>query len=369
MTSTSYLGTAAVTIQFDLNRNIDGAANDVQGAHQRRQRPVAEEPALAADLPQGQPGGLADPAAVGDLGHAAAHHRERRGRRPARAADQPDFRRRPGRASAASRSRRSASRSIRPSSSPRACRWRTCARRSRSPPSTARKAISTARRAPTRSTPTTSCPTPTRLERRHHRLSQRRPVARPRHRPGGDRPGGRQAGGLGQRQARRVPGRLQAARRQRHRHRRQDQVAAAAAGGGDPAGRSRSASSATAPQTIRAAVEDVQFTLLLTIVLVVMVIFVFLRSFWATVIPTRHRAARAARRLRADVGVRLYARQSVADGPDDRRRLRGRRRHRDAGEHHPLYRGGRDADGGRPQGRRARSASPSSRSAFRWSRC
>ena len=39
-------------------------------------------------------------------------------------------------------------------------------------------------------------------------------------------------------------------------------------------------------QTIRAAVEDVQFTLLLTIALVVMVIFIFLRSFWATVIPT-----------------------------------------------------------------------------------
>src|SRR6516162_7410622 len=38
-------------------------------------------------------------------------------------------------------------------------------------------------------------------------------------------------------------------------------------------------------QTIRAAVEDVQFTLLLTIFLVVAVIFVFLRSFWATVIP------------------------------------------------------------------------------------
>jgi HAE1 family hydrophobic/amphiphilic exporter-1 len=39
-------------------------------------------------------------------------------------------------------------------------------------------------------------------------------------------------------------------------------------------------------QTIRAAVSDVQFTLLLTIALVVMVIFIFLRSFWATVIPT-----------------------------------------------------------------------------------
>jgi HAE1 family hydrophobic/amphiphilic exporter-1 len=38
-------------------------------------------------------------------------------------------------------------------------------------------------------------------------------------------------------------------------------------------------------ETIRAAVKDVQFTLMLTIALVVMVIFLFLRSFWATVIP------------------------------------------------------------------------------------
>ncbi|MET4279447.1 MULTISPECIES: efflux RND transporter permease subunit [unclassified Bradyrhizobium] len=38
-------------------------------------------------------------------------------------------------------------------------------------------------------------------------------------------------------------------------------------------------------QTIRASVADVQFTLLLTIALVVMVIFIFLRSFWATIIP------------------------------------------------------------------------------------
>jgi HAE1 family hydrophobic/amphiphilic exporter-1 len=38
--------------------------------------------------------------------------------------------------------------------------------------------------------------------------------------------------------------------------------------------------------TIRAAVEDVQFTLLITILLVVMVIFIFLRSVWATIIPS-----------------------------------------------------------------------------------
>ncbi len=39
-------------------------------------------------------------------------------------------------------------------------------------------------------------------------------------------------------------------------------------------------------QTIRAAVHDVQFTLLLTIALVVMVIFIFLRNLWATIIPS-----------------------------------------------------------------------------------
>ncbi len=39
-------------------------------------------------------------------------------------------------------------------------------------------------------------------------------------------------------------------------------------------------------ETIRASVHDVQFTLLLTIVLVVMVMFVFLRKLWATVIPS-----------------------------------------------------------------------------------
>jgi hydrophobe/amphiphile efflux-1 (HAE1) family protein len=38
-------------------------------------------------------------------------------------------------------------------------------------------------------------------------------------------------------------------------------------------------------QTIRASVADVQFTLLLTVALVVMVIFIFLRSLWATIIP------------------------------------------------------------------------------------
>jgi hydrophobe/amphiphile efflux-1 (HAE1) family protein len=39
-------------------------------------------------------------------------------------------------------------------------------------------------------------------------------------------------------------------------------------------------------QTIRASVSDVEFTLMLSIALVIMVIFVFLRSLWATIIPS-----------------------------------------------------------------------------------
>src|SRR5215469_2559860 len=39
-------------------------------------------------------------------------------------------------------------------------------------------------------------------------------------------------------------------------------------------------------ETIRASIADVQFTLMLTIALVVMVIFIFLRSLWATIIPS-----------------------------------------------------------------------------------
>ena len=38
--------------------------------------------------------------------------------------------------------------------------------------------------------------------------------------------------------------------------------------------------------TIRAAVADVQRTLVITVVLVVLVIFIFLRKFWATLIPS-----------------------------------------------------------------------------------
>jgi len=81
MTSTSYLGTTAVTIQFDLNRNIDGAANDVLAAINAAGGQLPKN--LPRPLPtQSQPGGFADPAAVGNVGFVAADHGQRLRRCP-----------------------------------------------------------------------------------------------------------------------------------------------------------------------------------------------------------------------------------------------------------------------------------------------
>ena len=77
-------------------------------------------------------------------------------------------------------------------------------------------------------------------------------------------------------------------------------------------------------QTIRASVKDVEFTLLLSCALVVLVILLFLRSIQATLIPG---AAVPLSLLGATAIIylaRLQPRQSVADGDDDCRRLRRR---------------------------------------------
>jgi multidrug efflux pump subunit AcrB len=39
------LGATSITVQFDLDRNIDAAALDVQADDRRRHRPVAAQPA------------------------------------------------------------------------------------------------------------------------------------------------------------------------------------------------------------------------------------------------------------------------------------------------------------------------------------
>ena len=170
-------------------------------------------------------------------------------------------------------------------------------------------------------------------------ISNGAPSADPRHRPRHRRTGKHPAGGLGERQAGDPAVRFSSSPAPTSSRRWTASRRAAAAAGGDPADRSRSSVLSDRTQTIRASVDDVQFTLMLTIALVVMVIFLFLRSLWATHDPERHRAAGADRHLRRDVRARLQPRQSVADGADDRGRLRRRRRDRHAGEHRPPHRG------------------------------
>ena len=350
MTSTSYLGTAAVTIQFDLNRSIDAAANDVQAAINaaggqlpknlpspptyRKVNP-ADSPILLLSatsdtLPLTTVSDAVDAQLAQQISQISGVAQVIIGgqQKPAiRVQIDPGQARRQG-----------------PVAGGRA------QRRSRSRRSTARRAISTATPAPTPSTPTTSCSIAKDWNDVIIAYRNGGPLRIKRHRPGGRRPGRRQAGGLGQRQARRVPGGVQAARRQRHRDRRQDQGDAAAAGRGDPAGDQDRRHQRPHPdhprrgrgRAVHAAADhraggdgDLRLPAQLL----------------GHRDPDRHGAAGAARRLRADVGVRLHARQPVADGADHRGRLRRRRRHRDAGKHHPLYRGRREADGRRLQGR------------------
>jgi multidrug efflux pump subunit AcrB len=129
MTSTSQLGATAISVQFDLDRNIDAAANDIQAAIN----------AASGNLPKDLPGPptyrKVNPSDTPILIMSVSS--DTKTSSPSRSARFAAFRRC---VSAASRRRRSASRSTRRSLSRRICSLRTCARRSASPPSTVRRA-------------------------------------------------------------------------------------------------------------------------------------------------------------------------------------------------------------------------------------
>ena len=91
-------------------------------------------------------------------------------------------------------------------------------------------------------------------------------------------------------------------------------------------------------QTIRASVKDVQFELMLTVALVVMVIFLFLRNLAATVIPS----VAVPLSLVGTFGVMYLLGYSLNNltlmALDDLDRLRGGRRHRHDREHRSVPR-------------------------------
>src|SRR5690554_5100844 len=90
-------------------------------------------------------------------------------------------------------------------------------------------------------------------------------------------------------------------------------------------------------QTIRAAVKDVQFELVLAIVLVVLVTFLFLKKTQRHADSVDCGAAVADWHLWRDVSGRFFPEQPDADGADHCHRFCGGRCHRHAGKHRPPY--------------------------------
>ena len=108
-------------------------------------------------------------------------------------------------------------------------------------------------------------------------------------------------------------------------------------------------------KTIRASLRDVEITLVIAVALVILVVFAFLRNARATLVPVVAVIGVAGGDFRRDVSPGLQPRHLLADGADGRHRLRGRRRHRRARKHHPPPGCGHVAAGGHaarlPRGR------------------
>ena len=93
LTSVSVLGQSQIILQFDLDRNIDAAAGDVQAAINAASGQLPKSLPSQPDLLQGQSVRLADHDPVGAVRRGAADHGGRLRRRGAVAADVADLRR------------------------------------------------------------------------------------------------------------------------------------------------------------------------------------------------------------------------------------------------------------------------------------
>ena len=92
MTSSSALGNSAITVQFDLSRNIDGAAQDIQTAINAASGQLPKNLPSPPTYRKVNPAELADPCPRSDLGHGPADRGRRLRREYPRPAHQPDLR-------------------------------------------------------------------------------------------------------------------------------------------------------------------------------------------------------------------------------------------------------------------------------------
>ena len=218
MTSTSALGTTTVTVQFDLDRNIDAAAQDIQAAINAAggqlpknlpspptykkvnpaDTPILIIAAQSDTLPLTEVDDNVDTMLAQQLSQVSGVAQVSIG----------------GRAEAGGAHPARSGEAGQPRPVPRGRAGPDRARHGRQPEGQHRRPHPQLHHLRQRSADRGGS-----VERRDRGLPQRRADPHPRHRPGRRRPGGRQKGRLGQRQTRRVPDRVQAARRQRHRHR------------------------------------------------------------------------------------------------------------------------------------------------------
>jgi multidrug efflux pump len=98
--------------------------------------------------------------------------------------------------------------------------------------------------------------------------------------------------------------------------------------------------------SIEASVSDVEFELLLTVGLVVMVIFLFLRSLYATIIPS----VAVPLSLVGTFAAMYILGYIIADGADHLHRFRCGRCHRDDRKHLAVHRSGRSSHGSSAKG-------------------
>jgi multidrug efflux pump len=337
MTSQSSVGSTRITLQFGLNRDIDGAARDVQAAINAAR---ADLPTSLRSNPTYRKVNPADApililALTSDTLTAASSTTppDRAGSRSCRRSTASARS-----SSAAVRCRRCASSSIRRRCSNTASAWRTCAPRWPAPTPTARRAASTSapalpdlhqrpgqqgRRLRRWSSPTATarrcgCPTCRRGHSIRSRICATLGLAN-------GKPAVlvilyRQPGANIIDTVDRVKALMPQLKASLPRDRPQRRV-------------DRST-------TIRASLRDVERTLIIAVLLVILVVFAVPAQPARDADPERRGAGLADRHVRRDVSAGLQPRQSLADGADGRDRLRGRRRHRGAGEHHPPYRTG-----------------------------
>jgi multidrug efflux pump len=335
MTSSSSVGSTRIVLQFGLDRDIDGAARDVQAAIN----------AARADLPTAlrsnptyrkiNPADAAGPDPGADLRHADAGQIYD----AASTILQQKLSQVQGIgrcSSAAARCRRCASSSIRARCSNTASGWRTCARALRGqrqqPPrarSSRAPALSDLRQRQAargryrslivayRNGARCGCPTSPRSRRRRGRAQSRH--------------GQRQAGGAlvilfrqpGANIIETVDSVKARCRSCRPRCR--------------PASDPRIVAN-DRTTSIRASLRDVERTLVIAIALVMLVVFCSCATA-RRLIPCIAVPLSLIGTFGGDVSAGLQPRQSVADGADGGHRLRGRRRHRGAGERHAPHRG------------------------------